>query len=972
LRRCLAIVVLLMGSGSLAPIVAKPSFSGGPVEASVNGIALVPSEVQEWRRQIKALRQQGRFGEAAALQERELAWSEKHYGPDHPSTATGLKNLAELYQDQGAYAKAETLYLRALGICEKVLGLAHPDTAHSLDNLALLYVSQGAYAKADPLFHRALAIREKALGADHPDTANSVDNLALLYLSQSNWSLAGPLFDRAEAIREKALRPDHPDTTGGRFFINPRLVNTGNSLNNLAGLNVSQGAYAKAQPLNLRALAIWMKATGADWEDTATNLNSFAELLQGQGRYGEAEILYLRAQANWKKVLRPDDPITATSLNSLAGVYVSQGAYAKAEPLLLRALAIREKVLGPDDRDTATSLNNLAGVYVSQGAYAKAEPLLLRVLAIRERGPDDPATATSLSNLAELYDSQGRYGEAEPLYKRSLAIREKALGPDARLTAASLINLAWLYQSQHTYAKANPLLRRGIGIQTLFLQSELQWLPQAEREGKVQALDDAWETAFTGATGSPSAAELALFSRLNRYGLVLEIERRQAALLRAPSLAALPAQIWEKPAELAKRLGLVLARLSDSNLPGELRPELIQERDDLESKIYLQLPKLRPQLVEPVAVARALPGDGVLVEFQRYKPFDAGKKPGQRWGAPRYLALLLQPDASVTAVDLGPASKIDPPIETALTATRKERPDAEKEWKQVADRILVPLLPHLAGRRQLFLSLDGELHRVPLAALPGLPDVQVRLLTSGRDLLRDPTPGAQRGHALVLSDPAYAGWPRLPATAREGRQVAVMLGADLREGRAASVTELQGRKGPRVIHVASYGLYENSPATADPMLASSIVLAGADRQRLPNRSSSAAPPTPTGAVADDGYLTALEAAQLQLDGTQLVVLSACDTGVGQVQNGEGIYGMQRALTVAGARSTLLSLWKVDDEATAWFMRRYYEQLKGGRGRMDALQDVQKEFRTRPKLPGWSHPIYWAAWQLTGDGDALSK
>jgi CHAT domain-containing protein len=69
---------------------------------------------------------------------------------------------------------------------------------------------------------------------------------------------------------------------------------------------------------------------------------------------------------------------------------------------------------------------------------------------------------------------------------------------------------------------------------------------------------------------------------------------------------------------------------------------------------------------------------------------------------------------------------------------------------------------------------------------------------------------------------------------------------------------------------------------------------------------------------------------------------------------------------------LLSLWKVDDEATAWFMRRYYEQIKGGRGRMDALQDVQKEFRTRPKLPGWSHPIYWAAWQLTGDGSVLSK
>jgi hypothetical protein len=126
---------------------------------------------------------------------------------------------------------------------------------------------------------------------------------------------------------------------------------------------------------------------------------------------------------------------------------------------------------------------------------------------------------------------------------------------------------------------------------------------------------------------------------------------------------------------------------------------------------------------------------------------------------------------------------------------------------------------------------------VPFAALPGLHAVQVRLLTSGRDLLSDPTRGAPRGTALVLSDPAYAGWPRLPATAKEGRQVAAILGADLREGRASSVSALQGRKGPRVIHVASYGFYENGPATTDPMLASSIVLAGADRQRLPNSSS---------------------------------------------------------------------------------------------------------------------------------------
>jgi CHAT domain-containing protein len=142
--------------------------------------------------------------------------------------------------------------------------------------------------------------------------------------------------------------------------------------------------------------------------------------------------------------------------------------------------------------------------------------------------------------------------------------------------------------------------------------------------------------------------------------------------------------------------------------------------------------------------------------------------------------------------------------------------------------------------------------------------------------------------------------------------------------------------------------------TEDPMLRSGLVLAGADN--------------PTANPADDGYLTAAEAAGLQLDGTELVVLSACSTGQGDSKTGEGVYGLQRALTVAGARSTLLSLWKVDDDATRAFMVRYYTLLKEGKGRGEALVQVQREFRTDPayKAKNWDRPYYWAAWQLTGD------
>ncbi len=254
------------------------------------------------------------------------------------------------------------------------------------------------------------------------------------------------------------------------------------------------------------------------------------------------------------------------------------------------------------------------------------------------------------------------------------------------------------------------------------------------------------------------------------------------------------------------------------------------------------------------------------------------------------------------------------------------------------------------------------------AGQPWLPQgLQVRVLTSGRDLL--PRQGEQRspGQALVLANPSFVGWEPLPGTEAEGLQVAADLGVALRQGPQASVKALEAARGPKVLHVASHGFFEENTPSGDPLLASGVVLAGADRNSLPSQRPAAESASRTTSSEDDGYLTAKEAAQLQLDGTELVVLSACDTASGTIETGEGVYGLQRALTAAGARSTLLSLWKVDDEATAYFMRRYYKLLKAGKGRREALVAVQEEFRTDPPVPAWSDIKVWAAWQLTGDG-----
>ena len=181
-------------------------------------------------------------------------------------------------------------------------------------------------------------------------------------------------------------------------------------------------------------------------------------------------------------------------------------------------------------------------------------------------------------------------------------------------------------------------------------------------------------------------------------------------------------------------------------------------------------------------------------------------------------------------------------------------------------------------------------------------------------------------------------------------------------------------KNPKILHLATHAFYlpdqkkKSNPIAEDnkdnrggvkignfsgedPLLRSGIALAGANK---PKKHSS-----------DDGYLTALEFARLDLEGTELVVISACQSGLGDIQRGEGVYGLKRAIVVAGSKSSLLSLWEVDDAATAAFMETFYKRLKAGEGKGDALAETQKEFRNHP-IPMWREPHVWAAFQLSGD------
>ena len=690
----------------------------------------------------------------------------------------------------------------------------------------------------------------------------------------------------------------------------------------------------------------------------------------------------------------------------MASLYGSQGLYSKAEPLVKRALAIDEKTLGPEHPDTAQSLNDLAVLYKSQGLYSNAEPLYQRALVIREKalGPEHPDTSSSLNNLAGLYDNQGLYVKAESLYKRALAINEKALGPEHRDTANSLNNLAYLYNKQGLYSKADHLSRRGLTLQFILIQREAPFLPVAERQSFLNTYPYAYERAFSSAQRGSSGANLSLFSRLNRQGLLQEIEQRQAQLASLPG----PQQA------LATELRAVTQQLASMALPPEQRQQLKARQEELEKQLYRLLPQLQPRVVEVQQVAKALPAGSALIEFQRYRPFD-GTKPenpdDQRWGQARYLALVLKPDGVITPIDLGLAKPIDTLIQSALEASEQKQADALALWAQVGRAVLNPLTSATGGVNTLFISPDGELNRIPFAALPAPSSrqllseaLQIRLLTTGRELLDlQNTSDVKTTQALVVANPAFdrtpvsiqspplsissqqrsgdlasQRWAPLPGTATEGAAIAQLTSGRLLAGEQARATAIQQQQSPRLLHLATHAYFQpdlpeakrkqdqpqrsnNNPSPMalsreNPLLRSGIVFAGANQ--------------PDADPADDGYLTALEVARLNWKGTELVVISACESGKGDIQAGEGVYGLKRAIAVAGARSSLLSLWKVDDRATAAFMESFYNKLKAGTGRADALAATQKEFRQSSNTT-WSHPYVWAAFQLSGDWRAVT-
>jgi CHAT domain-containing protein/Tfp pilus assembly protein PilF len=737
--------------------------------------------------------------------------------------------------------------------------------------------------------------------------------------------------------------------------------------------------------------------------------------LYQQGRFTDAIPLAQRALAIREKALGPDHPATATALNDLAELYRATGAYTQAEPLYQRALAIFEKKLGPEH--PVTALNNLAALYHATGAYAQAELLYQRALAITEKvlGPVHPDTAGSLNNLAGLHRETGAYTQAEPLYQRALTIFEKKLGPEHRATATALHNLAELRWAMGEPTATLSFIERVHAIETKNIATFL--LTGAESRKRAYLAQLRWSTFATAslsvALTSQPARELGLKRVLELKGRVLDAMSDSVGRLRQSV----------KPEDRALLEQLVAAAQQLSTLTyqtiGSLAPDVYRQRVDalsakqaqLEADLSTRSAAFR-QEVAPIslaAVQAALPADTVLIEWYRYKPFNPKAKDQKtKWGKPRYVAYVVRQKGELAVVDVGEAEAIEQLIHDFGTGLSDPTSTYIREVAtDLSDKVVKPLDTFLGNASHLLVSPDGALNLIPFAALRDesgaylSTKVEITYLTSGRDLLRLGNSPIAGGSALVVANPDYGPsatrgaqptsavpparsldldqggmtFTPLPGTAEEAQALTPLLKVkeeDLLTQGQATEAQVKRLHGPRILHIATHGFFlkdNELPTTAlrvggvasdqlavplgeNPLLRSGLALAGANLRRSGDQ--------------DDGILTAAEVAQMDLRGTELVVLSACETGLGDVQNGEGVYGLRRALVLAGAETQVASLWKVADAATKELMVEYYQRLLRGEGRSAALRAAQRTMITSQTR---AHPYYWAAFVPIGTIDA---
>ena len=862
--------------------------------------------------------------------------------------------IAYSYFELGEYAKAIEVGTQSLNISKQVLGESHPDYAASLSNLASYYSGLGDYTKAVELGTQALNVLKQALGETHPGYATSLSNLAIIYSNLGDYTKAVELGTQALNIRKQVLAETHPDYA--------------TSLNNLASYYSDLGDYSKAVELGTQALDIRKQVFGESHPDYAISLSNLASYYSGLGDYSNGVELGIQALNILKQTLGESHPDYAISLSSLAVDYFYLGDYSKAVELGTQALEIRKRVLGESHPDYAASLSSLASYYSYLGEYSKAVELGTQALNIRKQvlGETHPDYSNSLHNLARFNYLAGNYGEAYKLLNNnSQHCKEIVLHQFKGATSKERLNLWKKYGEEFAYLPMFCLKARA-----------------------YESVGEVYDNSALFAKGLLLNAETSLRDLILESGDTAAVKQFEAMQMTRMTLN----RQYEKP--IAERK---LNCDSLENVAEQMERELVQS-----SKAYGDF--TRNLTISWKDVQKGLSDADMAVEFISFPKFGVDTIL-EREGV-QYVALTLK-------------KGYDKP--KMITLFEESELDAIPENRWYVDTALCHLVwgqlgDELRGVKNVYFSPAGVLYNIGIEHLPcsATENMGERYnmfrLSSTRELAIGREQPSAKSSALYGGLQYYVpptellaynqkkgySWRTasrdvfepLPETKTEVENISALLkghnydapaiyAGD--EGTEESFKALSGKR-TRIIHLATHGCYI-TPDEADRQRKSdmqqrlAILRVGNDKalgteeDEALTRSYLAmsggkmcwtSDTIPEG--LDDGLLTAQEISRLDLRGCDLVVLSACETGLGDITS-EGVMGLQRGFKKAGVQSIVMSLWKVADRPTQEFMTEFYRHLTAGEGKRASFLAAQRFLKEKypTNLPNDDgRPPYWAS------------
>ena len=952
----------------------------------------------------------GNYLKAAEYGEKEAAVTLALYGKNDEEFATSMQNLGVYYARLGDNTKALDCGHASAEAYKAAVGEQHPKYAQALSNLARFHSEVGNYSDAVRQETMAMQIFKAASGNDNESYLTSLNNLSVYY---------SQLGDAAKALEYGMMAQEQYLSEGQTD--NAEYAMT---LDHLANYHASAGDYSKASELCLQALRILRNTVGTAHPDYATVLSDLANTTSLLGNQRRAIEMGTRALTIRQDALGQDHPLCAQSLSNLSHYFSALGDNDKAVEYGEQALAIWQREANGMNTDYAACLSNLSNYYSALGNTDKAVEMCVQAAEIRKAvlGATHPDYALSLNNLASLLFRHGEYERAKETGSRAMMTSRTSLGEHHPNYATALSNLAGYHAMLGHYDESLDFFSQSISISYDNVLQQFAGLTAKRRTLFWNNISDDFTVVYptyvfrSQATTAPDLYDkAALFAK----GLLLSTEIEMNRLIQESG-----DKEAVKMFENLQLNRLQLQRLYETpvtqrqvNTDSLARAINRMERDLIRrSKVYGDFTmKLRSSWKD---VQGALKNDEIAVEFLSFNIYGTDstmvvaltlrkddKEPKfiplfeQRqlqgvsdpvyYHCPELTQLVWQPLQQelkgIHRIYFSPAGALHnigieyaPGMEEyemyRLTSTRE---------------IETSPSPSQGGEKGAVLY-GGVDYNASLASSPpsgGMEEVSEEALNVSYDL-----------HRALIDSLDVRGFSAkyLPGTLSEVEAIKQSLDrqhqpAVMHTGKDATETSVKEESGhaPRLLHLATHGFYftaqqakgqnklrflgqhnaqgnarlatfslgggqgEASLSEDKALTRSGLLFAGANNalegQTMPMD-------------ADDGILTAQEISRLDLRGLDLVVLSACKTGQGDINQGEGVFGLQRGFKKAGAKTIVMSLWEVADEATQILMTTFYDHLLSGQSKREAFRGAQRYLRAIDN-GRFDHPEFWAAFVL---------